>query len=517
MSKQNPDGKGIESPEADPVLVEAWHATARGPRSFPGEKGYLLGMDVLAGAFRPVATVKKPAPSPVQRAATIPVPRATSSFTSSRAATVPAARPTVEQATTVPVARPALDRTAMKAKTAKKPESSKDAASKAALKAVGNKANAIGRRLVASAKKLARRNPQAAKKVAAIGNRLLTSAKTTVLGAYNDFSITKAVAADAGLIDKMHRVIAASQALDEIVTLNNDVVGPLVTQADNARLTEISTSGNALMDRMYGLVFDFDYDALAESDSMADDVNTEADSIKAAAASWVTDAKAALLQGGPGTPGPGAGGFDPGQSGGGGGGGSDEDSGGGAADDGGAPFDESFWDDAESADQADATSRFRKSGGTDDPFYEDGGLDQGPGDDDGSFAEDGAFAEDVDPFSEEGHESTPEEDEALMEAEAMAASDMLGIDFKWQYLFMPHEAIIDAVNERKQGRPMDMVVPEKTQPKAKLAVDAARRITVSRRKLAAAQQRIAEMEKARAASASADAASAETLNPEGEA
>lgn len=513
MSKQNPDGKGIESPEADPVLVEAWHATARGPRSFPGEKGYLLGMDVLAGVYSPIATVKKPAPTTVQRAATVPVPRATSSFATNRAATVPAARPTFERAATVPVARPALDRTAMKAGTAKKPESSKDAASKAALKAIGNQANAIGRRLVASAKKLARRNPKAAKKVAAIGNRLLTSAKTTVLGALTDFNMVKSGVKDVGLLDKMHRVIAASQALDEVVALNNDVVGPLVTQADNAGLTDIVTSGNAIMDRMFALVDGFDYDALAESDSMADDVNTEADSIKAAGASWVTSAKDALLRGGPGTPGPGAGGFDPGQSGGGGGGGSDEDSGGGAADDGGGggpggqPFDESFWDDPESAGQADATSRFRKSGGTDDPFYEDGGLDQGPGDDTGAFAEDGG-----DPFAEEG---SPADDEALMEAEAAASSDMLGIDFKWQYLFMPHEAIIDAVNERKQGKPMDMAVPEKTPTKAKLAVDAARRITVSRRKLAVAQQRIAEMEKARAASA--DVPPVETMNPEGEA
>lgn len=173
----------------------------------------------------------------------------------------------------------------------------------------------------------------------------------------------------------------------------------------------------------------------------------------------------------------GAGAFDPGTagSGGGGGGGSDsggsdpfaDDSGGGGggSSGGGDPFADDGGGSAGGGGDPfadDGSSDGGSAGGGDDPF-----ADTAPGGYDDSYAADYADAGNDEQYADQ-HQSafydqmmpgdngatTDEEitpqygSQAADEAKAELESDVLGMDFKWQYLFMPHMAIQDAIAER---------------------------------------------------------------------
>jgi uncharacterized membrane protein YgcG len=167
-----------------------------------------------------------------------------------------------------------------------------------------------------------------------------------------------------------------------------------------------------------------------------------------------------------------------GGGGGGGEGGGEEEGGGGG---GGGGEGEEYADEGSALTDNPEVAKFRESGGEYDPFAEAG--------------------DEADPFAEGG-----EVDESAVE-EAQALATVLGIDFKWQYIFLPHLAIQDAVEERSHGPMMTLATPVAAPAKKATATPATlKKLAFSKGRLEETRRKIADLQRQQAAEDAQDQA-----------
>ena len=120
-------------------------------------------------------------------------------------------------------------------------------------------------------------------------------------------------------------------------------------------------------------------------------------------------------------------------------------------------------------------AKFRESGGEYDPFAE-------AGDEADPFAEADAA---VDPFADGG-----EVDPSAVE-DAQALATVLGIDFKWEYIFQPHKAIEDAQRERDGQQAAAAPVWSKPKDTSKPSPALANRLAIMQARLAESERGMA--------------------------